>query len=611
MTKRISLLLAVCMGLSVGVMLTACDEKHSHTYETEWSKDATHHWYACEEESCSSTSQKAEHSVDNGVCSVCGYEKSATAAPPVNYEVTAEQFNAAFAFDNVTNVTVQSEGNMNIVNGVQQDVYHSTVYLDGNKVKTVADGVTTYGEIFDTHVYVYSYDAAEEIWTRSTVGVEEHGFVTLDSLREMFEGANFSDFSYEDGYYIGSKDAGEGDEGYTVNFKFQFANGKLISARGQYEVDGFDCYDYLSFSDYNNTTVNIPTEYRGGNTSWNSYFQFDNVTAEKTSILIVDNGGTSRSRNRIMIANGQWLLHRETTYGEPGSSITMYDDVYFDGENVYLDGELNDGLDSENEGFFFNADFSAYESSFTETASGVYTANNIDVYGVFSYSAVTIVITNDRIASVDCRIDYGEFSEEVFYSFTNWDSTVVKAPTPSLDSYFHFENVTFENTITMTYGTREDVITADVLLDGNEWKYTETKRITNGIENEDYSVIYGDGEDVYLDGDKTDIPFKYANGTVEELEYFLLCCKAYLLESDDNGVFEYNGSILCMTFEDYDKNGDWVKWTVVYSYAKVTVEEGLLSSVEYVKTATTATGDRVTYKFEYAFTDWNETVIAR
>lgn len=289
----------------------------------------------------------------------------------------------------------------------------------------------------------------------------------------------------------------------------------------------------------------------------------------------------------------------------------MYDDVYFDGENVYLDGELNDGLDSENEGFFFNADFSAYESSFTETASGVYTANNIDVYGVFSYSAVTIVITNDRIASVDCRIDYGEFSEEVFYSFTNWDSTVVKAPTPSLDSYFHFENVTFENTITMTYGTREDVITADVLLDGNEWKYTETKRITNGIENEDYSVIYGDGEDVYLDGDKTDIPFKYANGTVEELEYFLLCCKAYLLESDDNGVFEYNGSILCMTFEDYDKNGDWVKWTVVYSYAKVTVEEGLLSSVEYVKTATTATGDRVTYKFEYAFTDWNETVIAR
>ena len=72
MKKLVSLLLTVCMCLSVVVMLTACDdeeqtptndeqtsaageeqtsaagEEHTHTYKTEWTTDATHHWHACE-----------------------------------------------------------------------------------------------------------------------------------------------------------------------------------------------------------------------------------------------------------------------------------------------------------------------------------------------------------------------------------------------------------------------------------------------------------------------------------------------------------------------------------------------------------------------------------
>lgn len=74
MKKLLSLLLAICMCLSVGVMLTACDKKHTHTYKTEWANDTTHHWHECKDENCTEVSDKAEHTVVNGVCSVCGYK---------------------------------------------------------------------------------------------------------------------------------------------------------------------------------------------------------------------------------------------------------------------------------------------------------------------------------------------------------------------------------------------------------------------------------------------------------------------------------------------------------------------------------------------------------
>ncbi len=73
MKKLISLLLTVCMCFSVGVMHTACVEEHTHTYKTEWSKDATHHWYACKTDGCTGQKDKADHSYVDGVC-VCGAE---------------------------------------------------------------------------------------------------------------------------------------------------------------------------------------------------------------------------------------------------------------------------------------------------------------------------------------------------------------------------------------------------------------------------------------------------------------------------------------------------------------------------------------------------------
>ena len=96
MKKLVSLLLAVCMCLSIGIMLTACgDEEHTHTYKTEWSKDAIHHWHACEgdkaDRGCDEITDKAEHTWNGGeviteataeadgvktfTCTVCGQTK--------------------------------------------------------------------------------------------------------------------------------------------------------------------------------------------------------------------------------------------------------------------------------------------------------------------------------------------------------------------------------------------------------------------------------------------------------------------------------------------------------------------------------------------------------
>lgn len=81
MKKIILLILTLCMCMTMGVALTACDfgttnPGHTHTYETVWSYDATYHWYACEKNTCTDISQKDEHHIENGVCSICGCKLS-------------------------------------------------------------------------------------------------------------------------------------------------------------------------------------------------------------------------------------------------------------------------------------------------------------------------------------------------------------------------------------------------------------------------------------------------------------------------------------------------------------------------------------------------------
>ena len=94
MKRIISVLLVMVLCFSLVGMLAACgdDQGHEHSYQTEWSKDATHHWHACEGEDCTDVADKAEHTWNEGeittpatadaegvktfTCTVCGQTKN-------------------------------------------------------------------------------------------------------------------------------------------------------------------------------------------------------------------------------------------------------------------------------------------------------------------------------------------------------------------------------------------------------------------------------------------------------------------------------------------------------------------------------------------------------
>lgn len=82
MRRLLSLALVFVIILGVALFGACADkpeESHTeHTYETTWTKDATHHYKKCSKKDCDSVSEKAEHSMENGKCTVCGYDSGAT-----------------------------------------------------------------------------------------------------------------------------------------------------------------------------------------------------------------------------------------------------------------------------------------------------------------------------------------------------------------------------------------------------------------------------------------------------------------------------------------------------------------------------------------------------
>lgn len=151
MKKLVSLLLAVCMCLSVGIMLTACNEEHTHTltkveavaatcetagnseyytcdcgkyfssadstteiaenswvisatghsFSNEWTYNDTHHWKVATCEHITEQSEYAEHSLTNNECT-CGYVA-------ITYTVEESRWNDLFIGDALNNVTVTTE----------------------------------------------------------------------------------------------------------------------------------------------------------------------------------------------------------------------------------------------------------------------------------------------------------------------------------------------------------------------------------------------------------------------------------------------------------------------------------------------------------------------
>lgn len=623
MKKLLTIILTLCMCLSLGMALTACnlgseEPEHTHTYENVWSYDDTYHWYACGDETCSSTSQKAEHNIVSDTCSICGYEQTDPTPPPAQSanKVTEEEFYAAFAFEDVVSVTIQSESNTNIVNGVQQGVHYATTFLDGNKIKIISNDITTYAEFYDTYVYIYALDATDNTWVRSTVDPENAaGLVTLASLEEMLDGADFSDFSFEDGYYIGSQIFEEGTAyEYVVNFKFQFENGKLISARGEYEVEGFDCYDYMTFTDYNSTTVNVPTEYRENEdeptppatSSWASYFEFENVTATKiSSTYYADYDMTLTETESIKVDGSEWLWET-TDYWYGGTSHSVFV-VYFDGLNAYVNGVVDNEFDSQSEMFFFDLDFSMYESSFDEATSGVYTANEINMYGVYSYENVRITIVDENISTISYEVSLtvggATYTTQVSCSFSDWNETVVDGEQytkPSVwASYFDFDNVTINETMQyIVGGTTHYGLDSEWKVDGDAWVCNRVMEKVDGIVTR-VNEVYYNGINYYLNGEPVGEEDAYAYHYMTGSILGELVGSERLFQVTNQGTKTIYTATNIMVFD-----------VVMYTDVELVVENGKIVKITYVRdNAASFEGQHYAGTFTLEFSDYDVTIV--
>lgn len=73
MKKSKILAIVMCVIAAVACFgFAACNGGTKHNFATTWESDRNYHWHACTDEGCTEVSDKAEHTFENGKCTVCG-----------------------------------------------------------------------------------------------------------------------------------------------------------------------------------------------------------------------------------------------------------------------------------------------------------------------------------------------------------------------------------------------------------------------------------------------------------------------------------------------------------------------------------------------------------
>ena len=257
MKKTVSLLLAVCMCLSVGVMLTSCGGgEHTHTYKTEWSKDAAHHWHACEGEACTEVADKAEHAWNDGevttpptaeangvktvTCTVCGQTKTETLEYVPDTTVTQEEWRSALAKENFYNVTLlYSDYRYNEESENAKLSYTTQYEYDGDLMRNDGSKAEENSGDMDT----------EEVFGMVGRALEHYADAAYDE-----EAQQYFLMLYDDYYEM------------MFGFIYRFADGKLTHFEFHFLQNGTTDEMYKSrwmewkFSNYGTTVITESTE---------------------------------------------------------------------------------------------------------------------------------------------------------------------------------------------------------------------------------------------------------------------------------------------------------------------------------------------------------------
>ncbi len=196
MKKLVSLLLAVGMSFSSGIMLTSCDEglekfeelientfapkdeEHTHDYDTEWTKDQTHHWHVCKLDGCTSISDKGEHTFDEtGTCTVCLAESQEGGSQEEGTQQGGSQeetWDSILETENFDNVTFRLYGQFS-----DGELFDEEIKLDGDSC-VIEDSVETDAELVAS---------VKSIYINTVLGVlENFGSFTYDSDNNVYRG---------------------------------------------------------------------------------------------------------------------------------------------------------------------------------------------------------------------------------------------------------------------------------------------------------------------------------------------------------------------------------------------------------------------------------------
>lgn len=119
-TKILTVVLCLILALaSVGFVACSDNGTHTeHTYETNWTYNATEHWHKCTKDGCTSVSDKAPHNFVNGVCE-CSAKEGVKATPS---EMLISFANSIAKIENSKGYNVLAKGVTGSVSGTEYSV---------------------------------------------------------------------------------------------------------------------------------------------------------------------------------------------------------------------------------------------------------------------------------------------------------------------------------------------------------------------------------------------------------------------------------------------------------------------------------------------------------
>lgn len=269
MKKIVTMLLTVCLLLSLVAAFASCG--HEHNFKSDWSKDATHHWHACDGEDCTEVSEKAEHTWGDPVvieskervftCSVCGQTKYEA----IKTTVTADEWTAAFELG--TNWTIR----FTATHPVYKQTMTITQMRDGNKfhceeaLKDNESGEEESYEDFDEIVgeqwYGYRYDREQNKYEKVTISdpVDERlASMTDDYLPAYIQ--DMDDYTYDEAKkaYVATEILADEDYMDIKSIALYFEEGKLVALEYILMMEGTEVPYSATFT-YGDATVTLPT----------------------------------------------------------------------------------------------------------------------------------------------------------------------------------------------------------------------------------------------------------------------------------------------------------------------------------------------------------------